>query len=139
MSDLLKPSKCFLFCSCLYNQEAALVSFDKIFEGRFGPSIKFTHEFFPMKDFYAKEMGEAIHLKRVIYLSTQLFDREQIVTEKLWATHLENVNLKNGKRTLNIDVGTISLENLILATGKNFVHRIYLSDGVFADLNLIGE
>ncbi|MCK4785250.1 MAG: DUF4416 family protein, partial [Desulfobacteraceae bacterium] len=37
----------------------------------------------------------------------------------------------------NIDPGCISPERLILATGKNYVHRIYLSKGIYADLTLI--
>jgi hypothetical protein len=28
-------------------------------------------------------------------------------------------------------------ERLILATGKNYVHRVYLSKGIYADLTLI--
>ena len=43
----------------------------------------------------------------------------------------------NGCRRLNIDPGYFCLENLILATSKNFTHRIHLGKGIFADLTLI--
>ena len=44
---------------------------------------------------------------------------------------------EEGKRKINIDPGYVSLERLILVTGKNYTHRIYLSKGIFADLTLI--
>ncbi len=42
-----------------------------------------------------------------------------------------------GRRTVNIDPGILSLERFVLATGKNFTHRIYLGQGIYADLTLI--
>ena len=41
------------------------------------------------------------------------------------------------KRQVNIDPGYLSAERFVLATGKNYTHRIYLSKGIFADLTLI--
>ncbi len=43
----------------------------------------------------------------------------------------------DGNRRINIDPGYINPERLILAKGKNFTHRVYLSKGIFADLTLI--
>ncbi|MBW5395503.1 DUF4416 family protein, partial [Brachyspira hampsonii] len=40
-------------------------------------------------------------------------------------------------RKINIDPAILTLENFILVTNKNFTHRIYLKEGVFADLTLI--
>ncbi len=40
-------------------------------------------------------------------------------------------------RRVNIDPGYIALERLVLATGKNYTHRIYLSKGIYADLTLV--
>jgi hypothetical protein len=40
---------------------------------------------------------------------------------------------------LNIDPGLLSAERLVLATGKNYSHRIYLGQGIFGDLTLIYE
>jgi hypothetical protein len=38
---------------------------------------------------------------------------------------------------VNLDPGLLTEENFILATGKNYSHRVYLRDGVFADLTLV--
>jgi len=45
--------------------------------------------------------------------------------------------LKEGNRVINIDPGLITLENVVLVTGKNYSHRIYLRDGIFAEITLI--
>jgi hypothetical protein len=42
-----------------------------------------------------------------------------------------------GGRRINIDPGLLSMENLVLATGKNFTHRIYLQKGIFAEVTLL--
>ena len=40
-------------------------------------------------------------------------------------------------RTINIDPGYVSLSKLILATTKSYVHRIYVSSGIFEEITLI--
>jgi hypothetical protein len=42
-----------------------------------------------------------------------------------------------GSRRVNLDPGLITLERLVLASGKNFTHRVYLGSGIWADLTLI--
>jgi hypothetical protein len=38
---------------------------------------------------------------------------------------------------VNIDPGYLVHERFVLATGKNFTHRIHLAEGIYADLTLI--
>jgi hypothetical protein len=40
-------------------------------------------------------------------------------------------------RPINLDVGYVELPKLILASMKNFSHRIYLRDGVYAEITLM--
>jgi hypothetical protein len=56
---------------------------------------------------------------------------------KLQTNELEKRYVQEGKRRVNIDPGYIALERLVLATGKNYTHRIYLSKGIYADLTLV--
>ena len=56
---------------------------------------------------------------------------------KLKTNEIEQQHLIDGNRRLNIDPGYISPERLILATGKNYVHRVYLKKGIYADLTLV--
>ncbi|MHC1701724.1 MAG: DUF4416 family protein [Humidesulfovibrio sp.] len=47
------------------------------------------------------------------------------------------VGHSGGSRRVNLDPGLITLERLVLASGKNFTHRVYLGQGIWADLTLI--
>lgn len=42
-----------------------------------------------------------------------------------------------GTRRVNLDPGLITLERFVLASGKNFTHRVYLRQGIWADLTLV--
>ena len=44
---------------------------------------------------------------------------------------------RGGKRRVNIDPGYMARSRFVLATGKDFAHRIYLNRGIYADLTLI--
>ena len=105
-------------------------------EGIFGPTDwKSPRLLFDRTKYYAKEMGWPLH-RRFISFDT-LIRPENIVEIKLTINKLENRHLQNENRKINIDPGYISLERLILATGKNYTHRIYLSKGIYADLTLL--
>jgi len=67
-----------------------------------------------------------------------LIDPNDLVDLKIWTVELEaRFSDDMARRQVNIDPGYISIERLVLATGKNNVHRIYLGRGVWADLTLI--
>jgi hypothetical protein len=40
-------------------------------------------------------------------------------------------------RTVNIDPGVLTPDNLIMASHREYNHRVYLRDGVFAELALV--
>ncbi len=91
--------------------------------------------FFDRTRYYEKEMGWPLHRR---FLSFEnLIRPEAIVDVKLQTNELEKRYLQEGKRRVNIDPGYIALERLVLATGKNYTHRIYLSKGIYADLTLV--
>jgi len=56
---------------------------------------------------------------------------------KLATNAMEMTLSVQGKRTINLDPGILSEERLILASGKNYTHRVYLRNGIYADLTLI--
>lgn len=85
--------------------------------------------------YYEKEMGWPLHRRFVSF--KKLIRPETLVDKKMIAIELEKKYTHNGKRRVNIDPGYITLERLVLATGKNYTHRIYLSKGIFADLTLV--
>ncbi len=80
-------------------------------------------------------MGENIN-KRFIVFKTMI-ERDYISQVKKITDNIEKEYSYNNKRKINIDPAILTLENFVLATNKNFTHRIYLKNGVFADLTLI--
>jgi len=85
--------------------------------------------------YYEREMGWPLHRRFASFQS--LVPPDDLVEIKLKTNDIENRYFEHDKRRVNIDPGYIALERLILATGKNFTHRVYLSRGIYADLTLI--
>lgn len=90
---------------------------------------------FDRTDYYEKEMGTPLF--RRFLLAAAAVRREDLAQAKLGAWAIENALSRDGKRAVNIDPGLLTEENIVLATGKRYAHRIYLRDGVYADLSLV--
>ncbi len=90
---------------------------------------------FDFTSYYDQEMGTGI--RRWIWVFADLVDRCQLVRIKCLTDKIESAYSRDGKRRFNLDPGLLTLENLVLATGKNQAHRIYLGEGVFGDLTLV--
>ncbi len=103
---------------------------------RLGPLDLLTEpEPFTYTRYYEGEMGKEIHRQTASFLD--LVPVEDLVAIKLFTNDLEKEFSREGRRRVNIDPGLLSEERIILATGKNFTHRIYLKKGIYADLTLI--
>lgn len=85
-------------------------------------------------DYYSVEMGD--RLSRIFILFEPLLERDVLSEIKLKSNDIEIMLSVNGNRTVNIDPGYISLENVILATTKGYAHRIYIGKGIYGDLTL---
>jgi hypothetical protein len=104
----------------------------------YGPTDWISPElFFDQTTYYAREMGWPLHRRFASF--ARLIAPEQIVSIKLWTNEIEKRTSQGERRKINIDPGYLSSERLILATGKNFIHRVYLTGGIYADLTLIFE
>ncbi len=90
---------------------------------------------FERTKYYAREMGWPLYRHFVSF--KDLIRPEDIVGIKIKTNEIENRYLDKGNRRINIDPGYVALERMVLATGKNYTHRIYLSKGIFADLTLV--
>jgi hypothetical protein len=105
---------------------------------KFPNSTYFSTDYSPLEGYYSSEMGDTNNLSRFFLFSHEKKSREHIVPLKIWANQQENIWSDDlGHRKVNIDVGYLAKEQLVLATGKPFTHRIYLSRGVYLDLTLI--
>ena len=123
--------------SSLFSSQASLINnVISELEEIFGPADWRSPELlFDRTTYYAKEMGWPLHRRFISF--KRLIRPEEIVEIKLATNKVEARHSQEGKRRINIDPGYISLERLVLATGKNYTHRIYLGKGIYADLTLI--
>ena len=103
---------------------------------KFGPIESESKEYkFTFTDYYKKEMGSNL-LKKFICFK-KLIKKEDLAYIKNFTIKLEEKYKKKGKRKINIDPGYITLNNLVLGSVKERPHKIYLSKGIYADLNLL--
>ena len=130
------PSPARLIVSVIYREEGRFGEVLPMLADRF-VELGGTSGIFPFDrtDFYQKEMGAPLYRRFAVI--GRLVPRDALAGAKKVAEELERRFSENGKRTLNIDPGLLTEENYILATGKNYSHRVYLRDGVFADLTLV--
>ena len=108
-------------------------------EAKWGPTIKRSPVFdFTETGFYTKTMGE--DLKKQFLAFENLFDPGAIAPTKhvsnLWEQEYIKQNSFPEVRPVNIDPGYISEAKLVLVTSKDRDHRVYLSQGIFAEVTL---
>jgi len=91
---------------------------------------------FDFTNYYESEMGKGLIRQWTSFLN--LIKEDEIKDIKLKTIGLEkHLASKDGRRNVNIDPGYISLSKLVLISTKDYSHRIYLGDGIFAEITLI--
>jgi hypothetical protein len=90
---------------------------------------------FTATDYYTQEMGPNLGRRLVAFL--HLADPAQLANWKVFTNGIEEGFSPGGRRMVNLDPGYVAKERLVLATGKNYTHRIYLDQGIYGDLTLI--
>lgn len=94
---------------------------------------------FDFTDYYEREMGSPI--KRIFLLMRELTSPGALADIKLATNAIERDIAESGAypvaRPVNIDPGYIAESKLVLASTKDYSHRIYLRDGVYAEVTLI--
>lgn len=90
-------------------------------------------------DYYREEMGEKLLRKFVAF--TSLISPEALARIKLETNTIETVlsgsSSPTSPRRVNIDPGYLDSTKLVLASTKNQAHRIYLSQGIYAEVTLL--
>jgi hypothetical protein len=90
---------------------------------------------FDFTRYYDGEMGAPLFRRFIAF--KELVQREALADIKKRTNGVEERYCRDGCRKVNIDPGVLSEENLVLATTKGFAHRVYLRDGIYADLTLV--
>ena len=138
MSRRAVPQPAKLLASFIYRDEERFADARGLFAERIGEVERVSARLpFDFTDYYAREMGAP--LVRRFVVAAGLVARDALAAVKESAERIETELSVGGRRTVNVDPGLLTEENFILATGKNYSHRVYLRDGVFADLTLVYE
>jgi hypothetical protein len=87
--------------------------------------------------YYADELG--MPLFRNFLFFDPILDATALVGAKLAASEIEEEFSIDGRRQINLDPGYLTLAKVVLASAKNYSHRIYLGKGVFCELELFYE
>ena len=90
---------------------------------------------FDYTKYYASEMGQPLHRRMLVF--EELMQQHALAQIKLTTNRIENQYARDGKRQVNLDPGYLLYERFVLATGKNYTHRIYIGENIYADLTLI--
>ena len=104
-----------------------------------GP-IDFASELLPftVTKHYESEMGAGIQRQFISF--ERLIDAGTLVEMKLFTNKVEqDFTIKNSEgemRRVNLDAGYLCQAKLVLASTKDNAHRIYLRDGIYAEITL---
>jgi len=90
---------------------------------------------FNYTNYYEPEMGSP--LTRRMFTFKRLIEQAELAEIKIATNQIEQTYTIAGRRQVNVDPGYMLHERFVLASGKNFSHRIYIGLGVYADLALI--
>jgi hypothetical protein len=136
LSSPTEPEPAKLFVSVIYKDGADLLTAWKAVQKAWGP-MDFLSEVRPFDytHYYEKEIGAPLFRRWASF--KPLIAQDRLVKVKWQALDLEQLWSREGRRSLNIDPGLITAERLVLATGKNYSHRLYLGRSIFGDLTLI--
>ncbi len=92
---------------------------------------------FDQTRYYEPEMGAGLQRRVAVFL--YLADPWGLSQWKRYTNELEKRFSLGARRLVNIDPGYLARERLVLATGKNYTHRLSLQDGIYGEITLLWQ
>ncbi len=139
MSEITQPKPVKLIIGMLSSVKTLFKEVSTLLEEQFG-KIEIQSEIIPFHytDYYREDMGT--NILRMFYSFKDVIDPVELAAIKVWTNKLEETFNKNEryrmKRPINLDPGYLTQCQLILASTKDFFHRIYLQKGIYAEVTL---
>lgn len=134
VASLFTPAK--LIIGLLSTHEEIHQSLFKRLEGIWGPIERKSrlHPFI-YTSYYNEEM-KAVPLRQYLIFKN-LIDPSLLASIKIKTNEMEHDYIVDGGRSINLDPGVLTVENVMLATTKNRGHRIPLHDGIYGEVTLL--
>lgn len=135
MGKITKPEPVKLIVGFIFKDGPSLVRAKTLLEKRFG-RIDFESQTLPFihTNYYSQEFGTGLFKKIVSFCKP--IDPGKLAEIKIFTNKIEGMMARNKKRLINIDPGYLDLAKLILASTKDYIHRIYLGKGIYAEKTL---
>lgn len=139
MWNLRRPEPVKLIVGILAADEEALEAAREKIDAEFGRSGSLSEIFpFDKTDYYKEETGENI-LRQFVTIEG-LIEPGQLAQIKHKTNEIEKELAEALKgahpRPVNLDPGYMEPSKLVLASTKNFAHRIYIGDNMYAEITL---
>lgn len=135
MAKPRQPINVKLFIAAMYASDEIFEKVKHILVDKFGEIDCWSAVFpFSYSQYYVKEMGSG--LKKRLFSFSELIAPDTLPEIKLITNQIEDEFSEEGRRKINLDPGYLSAANVVMATAKNFDHRIYLGKGIFGDVQL---
>ena len=138
MAPIVEPDNAKLICGMISSSENLFNSAQKKLESLYGPA-GISSEIIPFDftNYYFSQMGDGLLRKFIAF--DRLIDPAELSDIKRATNDIEAEMARGGTvdRPINLDPGYVTLHSLVLASMKNFSHRIYLNHGVFAEVTLM--
>ncbi len=138
MGSIRKPRPVKLFVGILSSIPEMMPDVERRLSSLFGP-IDLRSEQFPFDStpYYNAEMGQP--LNRYFFGLADLIPPESIAPIKIRTNKLEaefSGLRPRVARPVNIDPGYLEESKIVLASTKNFSHRILVADGIYAEVTM---
>lgn len=136
MASAQAPPESRLFIAVTYSDDSLLPDVKSELVSLHGEALDESKVYkFDFTDYYKDEMGT--ELKKFFIVFQKLIDPAELPKIKLQTNQIEAKYSANNKRRVNLDPGYITVHHLILASCKPRPHRVYLGEGIYADMVFI--
>jgi hypothetical protein len=135
MGRIKEPEPVKLIASVFTGDRTLLAVAKGAMVNRFG-TVDYESELLPFNhtSYYEREFGPG--LVRQIVAFAELIPAQRLVEIKRTTNELEMTWTVDGRRRVNLDPGYLSSSKLVLATTKDHSHRVYLRQGIYAEVTL---
>ena len=136
MGSVRPPAQVKLFCALLVAPAISLHEVETVLAQTYGPIVLRTAPLpFTQTTYYEREMGP--HLTRLYVAFEPLISIAALATVKHTTNRLEAMwSTAQGQRRVNVDPGYLDLAKVVLASTKDHSHRLYIGNGIFAEVTL---